>query len=132
MTEEEVLAIKTINDLRKLTLMDFWSRDITEREVDHILKICNAKWIYSGNPKDPHAELTDGFCAKGYIDTLRALRYTNICEILATKLARKIRIFYQDPIDWVIGSDHAGAAFSHSVAIALGAQHDFTEKRVKE
>ena len=28
----------------------------------------------------------------------------------------------------MIGSDHAGAAFSHSVAIALNAMHDFTEK----
>lgn len=29
---------------------------------------------------------------------------------------------------WVIGSEHAGATFSHSVALTLGSMHDFTEK----
>jgi orotate phosphoribosyltransferase len=47
---------------------------------------------------------------------------------LASQLVRKLRKQYDGPVDWVIGSDHAGATLSFAVAAQLMAQHDFTEK----
>lgn len=103
---------------------------ITPEEFAHLGKIARAFWLHSGDPVAPHAELTSGKCSNGFIDTLRLLRFTNICEILATALVRQIEKHpaFRTQFDWVIGSDHAGAAFSHSVAQHWGVQHDFTEK----
>ncbi len=114
---------------------------LTQEGVTHILKLCKALWIHSGDPKAPHAGLTSGKCSNGFVDVLRALRYTNVCDILAYHMVHaleaKIYEIENDEnasrkeyieIDWVIGSDHAGADFSHDVARWFGAQHDFTEK----
>lgn len=87
-----------------------------------------AFWMHSGDPNAPHAELTTGKCSDGFIDTLRALKDSVCCFASAYGLARVIRQTYTGPIDWVIGSDHAGAVFSQNVALHLGADHDFTEK----
>jgi len=106
---------------------------ITEAEVTHILKLCGALWLHSGDPADPHAALTSGKCSNGFFDVLRALRYTNVCDILAYCMVHAIEdkldeLDNHPNVEWVIGSDHAGAVFSHDAARWLGAQHDFTEK----
>jgi len=100
--------------------------------------LCSALWLHSGDPKAPHAGLTSGKCSNGFVDVLRALRYTNVCDILAYHMTHAIEAKIDeltqadeetyDHTDWVVGSDHAGADFSHDVARWLGAQHDFTEK----
>ncbi|MFH1162271.1 MAG: hypothetical protein V1696_03290 [Candidatus Jorgensenbacteria bacterium] len=131
---KNVLSIGSVEELRSLSLVeDVGHMLFGEAEVGHVLKLCDALWLHSGNPTDPHAELTSGKCSNGFVDVLRALRYTNLCEIFADQLlvrvkAKMTRVDFGGPIDWVIGSDHAGAALSHSVATLLKAQHDFTEK----
>lgn len=102
----------------------------SEKEVKHLLRLCDALWLHSGNAKDPHAELTSGKCSNGFVDALRALRHSYLCKFFGDQLAKKFENEYKEipHPDWVIGSDHAGATFSHSVALALGSMHDFTEK----
>lgn len=137
MTQEEVLALRSISDLRRISRYSFENRILTPEEVTHILKLCDAFWIHSGDPKDPHVELTSGKCSNGFVDVLRAVRYTNVCEIFGHQMVQVVEATlwpdkgddgYDGVIDWAIGSDHAGAAISHSVATFLGVQHDFTEK----
>lgn len=101
---------------------------LTKDALEHMLGLCGALWLHSGDPKDPHAELTSGKCSDGFVDTLRVICYTPISELLAYLLANKLRNGYERKVDWVIGSDHAGAAFSRDVAREFGAKHDFTEK----
>ena len=103
---------------------------MSQEEVTHILQLCDAVWLHPGDPSAPHADLHSGKCSDGFVDVLRALRFTNICSILAEQLVKKFGKLGLggQKIDWVIGSDHAGAVFSHSVAEILRAQHDFTEK----
>lgn len=102
---------------------------MTPDEVRSLLERSDALWLHSGDPSHPHAELTSGKCSDGFVDVLRALRFASVCYQLAAQLAAKIReVFNAGHIDWVIGSDHAGAVFSQNVAIHLEAQHDFTEK----
>lgn len=127
-SQREVLAIKTTRELMDLELEDFRGRELTEPEFRHIFEVCDALWLHSRDSKAPHAELTSGKCSDGFVDTLRALRFANICQIMGYQAARKLRQDYGGRLDWVVGSDHAGVAFSHSVAIALNTQHDFTEK----
>ncbi len=128
MAREEVLAINTIEDLRELTWRDI-DRNITEQEISHIFRLCDSLWLHSGNPADPHAELTSGKCSNGFVDTLRVLCYTNLCELLAYQMIQKINGGARHlGKEWVIGSDHAGADFSHGVATWLNAKHEFTEK----
>lgn len=125
----KILDIKTISQLQKLHWSDFIDHDLTHKEFDHILWLCDAFWVHSGNPKDPHVELTTGLCSNGYFDALRALHYTNICLLLAAQAGRSIRKHYNGPIDWVVGSDHGAATFSFAVATFLNAQHEFTVKQ---
>ena len=138
--KDAMLEIPTLEELLKFTgsiasdqLIDPHNT-LTEAGVSHILRLCEALWIHSGDPKDPHAELTSGKCSNGFVDTLRALRYTNVCDILAYHMIHAVEnkldeLDYAGPnCEWVIGSDHAGAVFSHDVGRWGNAQHDFTEK----
>lgn len=128
----QILEARNIGDLRHLFHDHVHGLMISDEEVCHILKLCDALWLHSEDPKDPHAELTSGKCSNGFVDVLRALRFTNLCELLAHQMVKKIEAAPEydipDRIDWVVGSDHAGAAFSHGVATWMAAQHDFTEK----
>jgi len=133
---EKVLGIRDIPGARRLYWRTFMGREITEPEISHLLRLCDALWLHSGNPSDPHAELTAGDCSNGFVDVLRALSYTNLCELFAHQLAQKIEsvqgeLDYYDRMGWGVGSDHAGAAFSYQVAAFLGLRHDFTEKTPK-
>jgi len=116
------------NKLREVSWVNYTNHRMAEPELREMLEAAEAFWIHDGNVAHPHAELTTGKCSDGFVDTLRALRFSNVCYIAAQALAKSIRDVYQGPIDWVIGSDHAGAVFSQNVAIWLNAQHDFTEK----
>lgn len=128
-TPEEILAIKDTKGLQELpSEMIGFRYEMSWPEFDHILSVCDGLWLHSGSFSDPHVELTSGDCSNGFVDVLRALRFSNICQILAYQAVRELARAYSGPVDWVVGSDHAGADFSHSVAIVTGAQHDFTEK----
>ena len=136
-----VLEITDPKELGQLKSGDFGASDyIMEAEFDHVLKLADALWLHDGDPAKPHAELTSGRCSNGFVDVLRVLKYTNLCEIFADELTaaysvyvhnvyQKFRRPYRDP-DWIIGSDHAGATISYEVARQLKAKHDFTEKGV--
>ena len=85
-------------------------------------KMLDAYWIHSGDPKDPHAELTSGWCSNGFFDCLRVLKYINLSDILANQLGKKIRsVIGSQMVDWVIGSPMAGITFAHDLARAVGA-----------
>lgn len=117
-----------LDRLRRLRAIDF-RRSLTQDEFDHVFKTCGALWLHSGDPKDPHAELTSGKCSNGFVNTLAVLRYTNLCELMADQVVRMIQSKIRSmPFEWIIGSDHASAVFSYEVARRLGKQYDFTEK----
>jgi|GEM_PF-431459 orotate phosphoribosyltransferase len=133
--QEQVLAMNTIDHIRGLTPSDYDNRRMSPEELRHIGEVCQAIWFHSGDNSAPHAELTSGKCSDGFVDTLRILRFSNLCTILAEQLARVIRQQSRynystgdHGIGWVVGSDHAGAVFSHEVARLFNTQHDFTEK----
>ena len=117
-----------LTELLGLEPTDFYEHDLNTDEFRHILETCDALWLHSGDLKAPHAELTSGDCSTGFVDTLRALTYPNLCEIMALQLVNKIPDMYNEPIDWVVGSDHASATLSFAVASLFNARHDFTEK----
>jgi orotate phosphoribosyltransferase len=101
---------------------------VSTLDVTSILQARGALWLHSGNPEDPHVELTSGKCSNGFVDVLRATHETEICELMAELLVRKLRQNYDGRVDWVVGSDHAAATLSYAVAVQLGVKHDFTEK----
>lgn len=120
-----------LDDLLKLQPHLYKRMDISVEEILSWFEICDAYWLHSGDPKDPHAELHSGMCSNGFFDCLRVLKYVNLSDILANQLARKITdvVLLDQRIDWVIGSPMAGITFSHDVARALGVPISmFTEK----
>lgn len=122
-------TLNNINEFKAVDTETLKNHTATDEEVRHLFKLCDALWLHSGNPAAPHAELTSGKCSNGFIDSLRCIRYSYLCHFLAEQLVKKFKTAYPTlGVDWVIGSDHAGAAFSHSVAFLLHTQHDFTEK----
>jgi len=103
---------------------------LTEEKIIEIFKKRNAFWAHSGDPKDPHAELTTGLCSNAYFDCSRVLCDPIVCEELAIALCDKL---YESGIednfpDWVVGSAYAAITFSYEVAKQLGAEHAFAEK----
>ena len=133
MSSKEILTIQNLGDLGYFLSHRRVDYPPTEAEVTHVLKLCNALWLHSGDLSRPHVELTTGDCSNGFVDVLRALCYTDLCEFFARHLAGKVlskleESQFEEEIEWVVGSDHAGAALSHSVAAWFGVRHDFTEK----
>ena len=129
MTTSPILGMD-LGALRRLKHHDVWNKRgfLSPEEIRHIFETCDALWLHDGDMSKPHAELTSGKCSNGFVDVLRVLRYTNLCQILADQLVHRLHEQRGGIVDWVIGSDHAGATLSFAVAAHLNALHDFTEK----
>lgn len=112
-------------NLKELLSLDPHDVDeiISQEEILKWFDLLDAAWIHNGDSKNPHAELTSGWCSNGFFDCLRVLKYVNLSDILADQLAKKIRsvIGNDQNVDWVIGSPMAGITFAHDVARAIGA-----------
>lgn len=102
--------------------------DVTEKDFRHIFGLCDGFWMHNGDPTMPHAELISGKHSNGYINCGKPLSYPRVCELMAYQTARVVRSFYDGPIDWVIGSDHASATLTFALASIMCARHEFTEK----
>lgn len=124
---QEILGLDA-SGLQGITERDFEGRDIMPEEVDHLFRLCDALWLHNGDPMRPHVELTSGQHSNGFVNTSKVLVYTNLNRLLARALFNLYRLEYSLDPDWVVGSDHAAAAFSYEVAASCGARHDFTEK----
>ncbi|MFH1863592.1 MAG: hypothetical protein ABIJ85_01590 [bacterium] len=112
----------TLKELMLIKPEDFKKEVILIDEILSWFSLLDASWIHSGDPKDPHAELTSGWCSNGFFDCLRVLKYINLSDILADQLGKKIRkIIDYTKVDWVIGSPMAGITFAHDVARAIDA-----------
>jgi orotate phosphoribosyltransferase len=115
---------------------DQFEDGLTQTAFTHLAKVCNAYWVHSGDPREPHAVLTSGRCSNGYINVPRVIKYSGICMLLGQQLASVAwpHVFKQAWLrgtqrdTWVVGSDHAAASLSFAVAHALGCKHEFTEK----
>lgn len=118
----------------KQIIIDYAPRAFKDSTLppEKILKwfdMLDAGWMHSGDPKDPHAELSAGNCSNGFFDCMRVLCYPNLCEILACQLVKKLRAEGAiNEVDWVVGSPYAAITFSYEVAKVLRAVHGFTEK----
>lgn len=131
LSAQQILGMPPVQ-VRTLISGSLGSRQITQAEVRHILEATDALWLHSGDPGQPHAELTSGLCSNGFVDVLRTLRHTNLCELLAEELLDQLPGDDLQEVTWVVGSDHAGAAISYEVARQLLVMHDFTEKGPEE
>ena len=124
--EKELLLMEP-DQIRQLIREDItWQ--LSPKALRKIFEACDALWLHDGHPQAPHAKLTSGKCSDGFVNTLKVLHYTNLCLIMADQLVRILRETFDGKVDWVIGSDHAGATISFAVAAQLGARHEFTEK----
>lgn len=106
---------------------------LTEERIIEIFEEQDALWVHSGDPKDPHAELTSGFCSNAYFNCSKVLCDPILTEGLAGALCRKL---YEAGLEenypeWVVGSPYAAITFSYEVAKQLGVKHAFTEKTPK-
>lgn len=115
MSKEDILevdfyAIKSLN------------RALTKDELEAIFKACDAFWYHSGkkNPTAPHAVLTSGKHSNVYVNCLKVLERSNLCQIMAQQVVYLMESYYDGPIDRVIGSDSSALGLSKNVADILG------------
>lgn len=127
-SENPLLLLTDPKDLLRIDEIVSGEHEFTGEEILHFFTIAKCLWQYEERSGRPHTVLVSGKHSTGYIDVPELLAYTPLCDRLGNQLAAKIRAAYSGPIDWVVGSDHAGADFSQSVARALKARHAFTEK----
>jgi len=127
------LMMLDLSTIASINLDQVAPRTVTPAVVTHFLRAAKAYWKHDGDISRPHAELTSGKCSDGFVDVLRLLRYTPVCQLFGRELA--LELYFLDKnhsrhqqAEWVVGSDHAGATISYSVAQRLKAIHDFTEK----
>jgi orotate phosphoribosyltransferase len=126
-----ILEIKDEAGLKRLDPQTVDIDDFTDETLDHIFRLCNGLWMHSGNPKEPHVEISGGLCSDGFVNLRYVLRHPNLCEILAKISVERLRNrpeFASMHVDWVFGSDHTSAVFAYEVAKLLGAKFDFTER----
>ncbi len=105
-------------------------RKLSEEEIIDLFKKNNAYWVHSGNPEDPHVELTNGYCSNGYFNCSSILRFPMINELLAECICSKlINAGIEDNYpEWVVGSSYAAITISYEVARKLGTEYAFAEK----
>jgi hypothetical protein len=126
-------------ELAHIKWQDFHNIALNDQLIEHLLTVAGALWRHEHDGLTdeelrvlkhlkPHAGLSAGGCSTGYLDSVKALKYTPLQMLIAQEHVRRIRTVYKGPIHWVVGSDHAAATYSSFVALCLEAKHDFTEK----
>lgn len=103
---------------------------LSEAEFLHVGGVVGAVWKCGGDPKLPHVELSDGDHSDGYYNMSIVLSYPNLRVILAEQLAKVLKDagIKRGGVDWVVGSDHAGAAVVIPLGELLNARSDFCTK----
>ncbi len=116
-------------DLLKLN-PEICKKDMTKKHLEAIFMACDAFWHHPGekNPTAPHAKLTSGKHSNIYINCTRVLQRSNLCQIMAYQLLRRLSSFYNGPIDWVIGSDSAALGLSKDIANLANAKWHAMQK----
>lgn len=102
-----------------------------EEQILSLFKACKAIWIHSGDPQEPHAELTSGKCSNGYFNCSKVLQYPDLCQTLANELVKRLKTHGVEYVDWVIGLPKGGITLSYEVARIYGAIHGSLEKDPK-
>jgi len=125
-----ILELTTPQQLREVEPVDLRGRYISEKEFFHILRVLEGYWEYQGPPRAEaaHAILTSGLHSNKYLDCSIVLVESNLCEILAFQMARKLREVYSGPVDWVVGPGNSAIDLVHDMARSFNARHWFTEK----
>lgn len=113
--------MEEVEKLLGINPRDYDNTVLSEEEILEWFAIAEAGWVHSGNPEDPHAELTSGLCSTAFFDCLRLLKYPNIAEILGCQLGRKLKRASLGKVDWVVSSAYAAITFGHEVAKEIGA-----------
>lgn len=103
-------------------------RCLTAEEVAHIYRLCNCFWRWSGNSYDPHARLTSGRCADGFINSRLALSHGNIARLVASQLLRVYSRLRLPKPDTVLSASYGGNDVGAHLAEMMGSKHLFTEK----
>ncbi|MFH2063191.1 MAG: hypothetical protein ABIJ46_03510, partial [bacterium] len=124
----DLLRLRTADDLRRLNPSAVGAGAVTGDVLLHWLKLVEGYWRHDGDPQRPHAELTSGLCSNGYVNVPRLLVYANACQAIGRALVDLLSLKERSGVDWVVGSDHAAATLSFSVAGWLNCRHDFTER----
>ena len=117
---EGLERLKREREIRRITGVDV---GYGQQDYINLFKICNAIWIYDGNPQGPHALLTSGRHSDGYIDISQILKFTNLRDILAQRMIEEVLLPVTGSkieIDYVVSSSMAAIAAGDGVATYLG------------
>jgi orotate phosphoribosyltransferase len=126
-----------MTSLLSLRPSSFRGTKLTPETIQQLFEQEDACWLYGGDPKLPHAELSSGKHSDGFFDCLRVLRYPNVSKILAHQLALEIDpvmwAYFKkhkviNPKIWVISSAYAAITFGYDVAEEQKAVFMFVEK----
>lgn len=123
-----LMEIGTVEELKSMSWSDFTCPPTLE-EFQHILKLCNAFWVYEGEPskEKPHALLTSGQHSNGFINLGAVLKeYEEFRMLLACSLLHLplgVDAAIQQQVTGVVGSDSSATALAGDVATILGVCH---------
>jgi orotate phosphoribosyltransferase len=93
---------------------------LSPEDVTEIIKAADSLWLYQEG--GPHAKLTSGACSDGFVNLRTVICRTNLCDVFAFVLVKKLWEVYDGQVDFVVGSDTASLNLAYAVACILNAQ----------
>jgi hypothetical protein len=111
------------------------TRILEPKEVEHILKLAQAFWVYNGDPckEKPHALLTSGNHSNGFVNVGGVIKeHLEICELFAHSLALLVVRSGDGKPGWVVGADTSSTALAGYVANFFKVRHIKMVKTEKE
>jgi len=94
-------------------------------------------WSYDKNKEKtgdmpPHAKLTSEKCSDGFFDVGRAMKFSNVLQILVGEAIRRNPDIFgeqaKETIDYIVSSSEAGRPFGQELARQIGTIFTYTEK----
>ena len=102
----------------------------TSMSTEQLFILCNAYWVYSRKPGEPHAVLTSNLHSDGYFNVSEALKYPNIRKIFACRLAAQLECagIKKENVDLIVSSSYAAFPFGQELSSAIVVPSVYTEK----
>lgn len=132
---DSIIRLDNLSDVCGLAADGILTRILEPKEVEHILKLAQAFWVYDGDlhKSKPHALLTSGKHSNGFVNVGGVIKdHLEICELFAHSLALLGVRFGDKKPGWVVGADTSSTTLAGCVANFFEVRHIKMVKTEKE
>jgi len=131
-TLEILRKLRLSHDARRVECGDeLWLLPSSEDALEW-LGLCQAGWVYKGNPTKPHVELASLKHSTGFFLCRKLLKYGNLREIIAACIIARLREAGIGEVDGVFGAPSSSTTLAADVGRLLRVPNYELEKGPKD